>query len=304
MSGPKLATMAWRNLWRNRRRTLITLFGIAFGVMLAVISTGIGDSSYSKMIDYAARMGAGHVTVQHPEYVELPSLKKTVTGTAAIIDEAKRQPEVTTAVPRISGAVMLATARGSYGSGFIALDPAQESAETLEILGNITQGSFFATSHDKGVILGAKLAENLDAQMGKRVVYTMTDKNGEIVSGLARVSGIVNSGAPSLDNGLCLLPLDVVRETLVYEPDEATQVAIFLRDNRDAGDVARRIDGALTWQETQPELSGFISMKVNGTIVMEVIIMLLIGAGIFNSLFVSVMERLRSASRRPRCSYS
>ena len=188
---------------------------------------------------------------------------------------------------------MLATARASYGSGFIALDPTQESTETLEILDDIAEGSFFETSRDKGIILGAKLAENLDVELGKRVVYTMTDKDGEIVSGLARVSGIVRSGAASLDAGLCLLPIDVVRETLGYEADEATQVAIFVHDNRESEAVASRIDGALTWMETQPELYGFISMKVNSTIVMEVIIMLLIGAGIFNSLFVSVMERLR-----------
>jgi ABC-type lipoprotein release transport system permease subunit len=295
-----LAVIAWRNLWRNRRRTLITLFGIAFGVMLAIIGTGIGDASYSRMIDYAARMGAGHVTFQHPEYRELPSLEKTVRGVDALVAAARAEPEVVTAMPRVSGATMLATARGSYGAGFLAVDPARESEETFEILGDITEGAFFESADDKGIILGAKLAENLDVTLGKRVVYTLTDKHGEIVSALARVSGIVHSGAPSVDAALCLLPLGTVREVLGYAPDEATQVAIFLRDNRDDEAIAARMQAAtsqgvvaLTWKETQPDLYGFIAMKRGGMIVMEVILMLLIGAGIFNSLFVSVMERLR-----------
>ena len=295
-----LPVIAWRNLWRNRRRTLITLFGIAFGVMLAVIGTGIGDASYSRMIDYAARMGAGHVTFQHAEYQELPSLERTVGGTDALVAAAQDEPEVVAALPRVSGAAMLATARGSYGAGFLAVDPARESVETFEILADVTEGEFFAAADDEGIILGATLAENLDVKLGKRVVYTLTDKNGEIVSGLARVSGIVHSGAPSLDAGLCLLPIGTVREVLGYAPDEATQVAVFLRDNRDADRIAARMQAAttqdvvaLTWNETQPDLYGFIAMKRGGMIVMEIILMLLIGAGIFNSLFVSVMERLR-----------
>ena len=77
--------------------------------------------------------------------------------------------------------------------------------------------------------------------MGKKVVYTLTDRNGEIVSGLGRVSGIVRTGAPSLDAGLCLLPIDSLREVLGYEPDEALQVAVFIDDQRKSGEVARRL---------------------------------------------------------------
>ena len=76
--GPSLASLAWRNLWRNRRRTLITLFGIAFGLFLSIIFTGLGDSSYADLIDYGSRMGGGHVAVQHEEFLDSPSLKHTV----------------------------------------------------------------------------------------------------------------------------------------------------------------------------------------------------------------------------------
>ena len=77
-NGPSLPALAWRNLWRNRRRTLITLVGIAFGLFLSILFTGLGDASYSDMINYGAKMGGGHVAVQHEEYLDSPSLKKTV----------------------------------------------------------------------------------------------------------------------------------------------------------------------------------------------------------------------------------
>ena len=128
----------------------------------------------------------------------------------------------------------------------------------------------------------------------------MTDKNGDIVSTLARVTGIIGTGAPSVDGGLCLLPIGAVREVLGYESDEATMVAVFISDQRKSEQVARSIkanmedgDAVYTWSETQPELAGFISMKVAGAKLFEGIILVLVAAGIFNTLFVSVMERMR-----------
>ena len=78
MTGSSTASMAWRNLWRHRRRTLLTLSSIAFGVMLAVLFTGMGDSNWSAMIQLAARLGGGHVTLQHPEHLDAPTLSRTV----------------------------------------------------------------------------------------------------------------------------------------------------------------------------------------------------------------------------------
>jgi ABC-type lipoprotein release transport system permease subunit len=150
------------------------------------------------------------------------------------------------------------------------------------------------------VVLGAGLADNLGAELGSKIVYTVTDKHGEIVSGLVRVVGIVTTGGPSLDGSLCLLPIDVVRKSLGYGPSEATAVAVFIDDHRQSEAVAEALapevpeeSVALTWAQAQPDLAGFIAMKEGGAVVFEVIIMVLLAAGIFNTLFVSVMERLR-----------
>jgi ABC-type lipoprotein release transport system permease subunit len=297
---PNLAFMAWRNLWRNRRRTLLTLSSIAFGTMCALLFTGLGDSNWNDMINLAARLGGGHVTLQHPEYRDTPTLSRTLLDAKELREAALRDPEVERAVARIAGFTMLATAGQSYGAAFIAFDPESEDVSTLSVIEALSQGSMFASSRDRGIILGAKLAENLDVGLGRKVVYTLTDKRGEIVQEAARVAGIVRTGAPSVDSGLCLLPIDHLREVLGYRPDEAVQVAVFLDDQRRADDVAARLDAvsgarvsALPWHRLQPDLAGFIALKVAGAIFMEMVIMVLVAAGIFNTLFVSVMERMR-----------
>jgi ABC-type lipoprotein release transport system permease subunit len=195
---------------------------------------------------------------------------------------------------------MLATAAQNYGAAFLAFDPRDEDESTLSVIEALVEGELFRSSRDGGIILGKRLAENLDAGLGRKVVYTLTDKNGEIVQEAVRVSGIVQTGAPSVDAGLCLLPIDRLRGALGYRPDEAVQVGVFLRDHRRADAVATRLGealgaqvSALPWHQLQPELSGFITIKVAGARFMEAVIMVLVAAGIFNTLFVSVMERVR-----------
>jgi ABC-type lipoprotein release transport system permease subunit len=268
--------------------------------MLAIIFTGMGDSNWSEMIDFAARMGGGHVTLQHPEFLNTPTLSRTVRDGTRLREVVFREPEVERVVTRIAGQVMLATAGQSYGAFLIAFDPQAEDETTLSVLEALSEGELFSSTRGRGIILGKRLAENLDAGLGRKVVYTMTDKHGEIVRDVARVSGIIRTGAPTVDGGLCMLPIDTLREVLGYEPDESIQVGLFLRDQRRSGEVAARLArvlganvAALTWKETQPDLAGFITMKVVSARILELIILVLVAAGIFNTLFVSVMERIR-----------
>ena len=296
----RLANIAWRNLWRQKRRTILTLISIAFGGFLAIMMTAMQDRSWADFIDTAARMGGGHVRIQHPEYLETPSLKKSVGNTAELRALAEADPDVETVVERVFGQIMLSTATDSFGAALIGYDPAAETEETFRFMDGLKEGAMFETASDPGIILGKKLASNLGVEMGGKVVYTLMDKDGEIVAGLARLSGIIGTGAGSLDSSLALLPINVVRETLGYRADEATHVSVFLTDGRNADAVAARLNAemdaaqrAMTWADASPDIAGFIAMKVGGAIVMEVIIGLLILAGIFNTLFISVMERVR-----------
>ena len=300
LKGSSVFSMAWRNLWRNRRRTLITLSSISFGAMFAVLMTGTMDSNFGEMIDLAARLGGGHVTLQHPEYLDTPTLSRALTNVDGVSAAAAKDSEVERVVTRISGFLMLATAGQSYGAAVIAFDPATEDETTLSVLAALTEGENFASSHDRGILLGHRLAENLDVGLGRKVVYTLADKNGEIVQEAVRVSGIIRTGSATVDGALCLLPLDRFRESIGYDPHEAVQVGLFLRDPRRADAVATRLGqqlgsdvSALPWYETQPDLAGFIAMKVAGAQFMQAVIAVLVAAGIFNTLFVSVMERVR-----------
>jgi ABC-type lipoprotein release transport system permease subunit len=296
MARTPIARMAWRNLWRNRRRTLLTLASIAFGLFLAVVMTGLQEGSFAAMVDMAARLGAGHVTLQDPAAIDSPGPALTVHHSADLRARARREPHVARAVERISGQVMLSTPGQTYGALFIAYDPTREDDTTLSLLDSLDKGAAFASTDDGGIVLGRKLAENLGAGLGRKVVYTLTDKHGDLTRGLAHVSGILDTGTPSLDAAIALFPIDRMRRVLGYGADESGQVAVFVDDQRRAASVARDLTGdgvaALPWFEMNADLASFIAMKIVGARIMLTIIVLLIGAGIFNTIFVSVMERV------------
>ena len=195
---------------------------------------------------------------------------------------------------------MVASAEDSAGVQFIAFDPALEDATSLDFLGGLVEGKMFSSSRDRGLVLGKELAKRLGVRLGDKVVYTLTDRHGDLVSGMGRLTGVVSLGTPTADGAFCLLPIDTVREVLGYGPQDATRLAVFVSDSRRSEAVARRLNArlpdparALTWKEMRPELSAFIAMKVGGARFMEAVILLLVVAGIFNTLFVSVMERSR-----------
>lgn len=295
-----LLSLAWRNLWRQRRRTLLTLTSIAFGGFLTILMTALQDRSFAEFIDNAARMGSGHVALQHPEFRDAPALTRSVSETAAKRAILSADPAAAHAVERVVGQAMVATAADSFGAFFVAYDPALETADTLQFTRSVADGRLFTTADEPGIILGDRLAKNLDAELGDKVVYTLTDRKGEIINGMQRLVGTIHTGAPSVDGGLVLLPIGTLRAAVGYDPQEATQVALFLRDGRDTVAAAARIDArigpetaVLTWDEIQPEIRTFVAMKVGGSRVMEIIIGLLVAAGIFNTIFMSVLERTR-----------
>lgn len=294
-----LIKMARRNLWRRKRRTLITAFTIAFGVFLSVTFTASGDYSYTNMINVSATMGYGHVTIEPAGYNMTPSLNKRIDGVTAIRRKTLSLPEIKQATVRVTGQAMFASAVKSVGGMFIGVDPKQEKPETNLFIRSIVKGAMFEGTNGRGVVIGTKMAEKLNLRIGKKLVYTLTDVNGEIVSQIARVVGIFKTGVAEVDGSMALLPIDKIRSTLLYTKDEATMVTIIIDDQRKADEVKelvqKSIGGAgldvLTWKETQADMAGLIAIDRSMNYLFQFLVGLMIAAGILNTIMMAALER-------------
>ncbi|MBI3581998.1 MAG: ABC transporter permease [Nitrospinae bacterium] len=294
-----LIRMAWRNLWRRKRRTLITCMTVAIGLWVASTTLGIHDYSDLKMVNTSASMGFGHVSVEPLGYLNKPGFDKSfragVEMTAAIL----ATPGVKGASPKIIGPGMIGTASKTVGGMLMGVDPAAEKPERNVFIRAIIEGSPFTASGASEVVIGRRLAERLNLKIGKKLVYTATDAKGEIVSDIARVRAIFKTGDENVDGGTILLPIGKLRGTLHFGPDDATVVSVHVGDERDADGVAADLKVRVgapgvevrTWRDTQPDLAGTIAMDKSFHRLFNTFIWLLVATGILDAMLMSVLER-------------
>lgn len=296
-----LNTLAWRNLWRHKRRTLITGSSIAFGVLLAVTFTGAGDYFYTRMIDAGANMGMGHISVMPPDYNRAPSSKKTLHQADKLKQVVEQFDNVKSVAVRIQSQTMFASARKSVGGAFFAIDPQQENSDNNLFIKAMVEGEVLSSASGSSIVLGSELARKLKLKIGKKVVYTTTDKNGDIVSAIARVSGLFKTGSDEIDGSVAVLPLYKVQQVLGYQPDEVSVLAVVLSDQRHSELLRDQMQAlppftrveVLNWQQTQPELAGMIAVDKGSNYISQLLIALLVAAGILNTMLMSVLERRR-----------
>jgi len=197
---------------------------------------------------------------------------------------------------------MFAAGARNVGAVFLAVDPAREHAGHNYFVRSIVEGELFAEGDGRGAVIGAGMAEKLNLRPGKKVILTVTDRDGQLTSELFRVSGIFRTGDRAADSGFVLLPLDRVRRTLGYGTGGVTFVAVYLDDQRRVNEVAaelalrltsRQDVEVLTWRETQPDLSGLIAVDRLFNYLLQLLVGMIIAAGILNTMLMSVLERRR-----------
>ncbi len=294
-----LIKMAWRNLWRRKRRTLITSTTVAIGLWVAISFSGIADYSYVNMINTSASMGFGHVSATPTGYLDNPGFDRRIPAGPDMIARILAVPGVVGATPKIMGPGMIGTASKTVGGLMMGVDPARERPSENLFLRAIVEGRIFSDPAASEVVVGKKMAEHLNLKIGKKLVYTSTDARGEIVSDMARVRGIFRTGDDSVDGGTILLPIDKLRGTLHFAPGEATVISVYVADQREADLIAARLKEKIgapglevrSWRQTQPEIAGAIAMDRSFHVMFQTFVWLLVATGILDAMLMSVLER-------------
>lgn len=291
--------LAFRNLRRHLRRTIITVVAIGLGTGLALFSIGLGDGGHFQMIENGVRIGQGHLTVQREGFLESPSTSLFVEDPAPYMAVIEGSPHVDRVFPRIRGEGILATAAGAEGVMFQGIDPADPD-EAVIFRSSISNGEFLTGYDDARVVLGAKLAERLKLRIGKKVVLTTQDAAGEITSTLLRVQGIYRSGSSSIDGSICIIPIGNLQNALSMG-DGVTSIAVYLKNpfkqEEALADIASQLPSGparlYKWQVLQPDLRDFVVIDDAFGYMIYAIILLIVAIGVLNTVLMSVMERRR-----------
>lgn len=300
-----LAKLAWRNLWRHRKRTVITLSSIAIGFGLAVFSIGIGDGSHNSMIRNAIKLGEGHMAVQPRGYLEAPANHKYLADGRSLQQQLETLGIAGSIEPRISLQVLASTANNSVGAALEGMSASNDPRVAM-LKPKIIKGNWIKPDDHRGIVIGDGMARKLKVKVGGKVVLMAGTRGGDTQAQLGRVRGIFDSHVDELDDFLVLSDIAFARyflegEGADVEMQPVTRFAVFLDDPDNLNEAKRIIKNAvsddktvvLDWQELMPQLVQFIVIDDAGNYVFLVLILTMVVFGILNTVLMSVLERTR-----------
>jgi putative ABC transport system permease protein len=292
--------LAWRSLWRNKRRTLITICSIAFGLTFAIFFIALAEGGYEQMIDQMVRIRSGHITLEHPEYRQAPSVDLWITVPPALRSEVAGWPAVEETKLVILGQGIVKSGAGNMAAAIMGVEPSVERAAS-PVARNLIQGEYLSPQDNSQVVVGSEMAERLRLAVGKKLVISTNDVSGTLVEELCRVKGIFHTGSEEMDAYFVQMPIAFARRLFHLPQEGATRMGVILKDASAQKRVMERIRArlddrpvsVLSWQEVMPDVAAYIKMDKGSNLIFQGILIFLILFTIFNTLSMSVLERQR-----------
>ena len=292
--------LAWRSIWRNRRRTLITVLSIGFGLACTVFFIAIGEGVYAQLIDQVVRLQAGHITMENPGYRDAPAVDLWVRAPESLRSHIERLPQVERTKLIIMGQGIARSGSGDVSATLMGIEPSVE-LDTSPLVRHIVAGRYLNDDDGPWVVIGSELAKRLKLAVGKKMVITTNDAAGNLVDVLCRVRGIFETGSVEIDGYFIQAPIGFARRLFGLPEEGATQLGVVLRIPEAQESVLREIRlmvaeqdiAVLPWQEVIPEIASYIKLDKGSNLIFQAILVFLILFTIFNTILMSVLERER-----------
>ncbi len=292
--------LAWRSLWRNKRRTVITVCSIAFGLTFAIFFIALADGAYEQMIEQMVRIQSGHVTLEHTDYREAPSVDLSIKIPGQLRSDVEKWPAVEETKLVVLGQGIVKSGAGNMAAALMGVEPSIEEASS-PVARNLMKGKYLEPTDGPQVMVGSEMAERLNLGVGKKLVIASNDVNGTLVEELCRVKGIFRTGSEEMDAYVVQMPISFARRLFRLPRGGATQMGVILRDPGSQKRVIKRIRdllhdrsiAVLPWQEVMPDVATYIKMDKGSNLIFQGILIFLILFTIFNTLSMSVLERQR-----------
>lgn len=290
--------LAWRNLWRNHRRTLIMLIAVTVGVWAMIFMTALMRGMIIDMVRDGVRVLPGHVQIHHPEFRDDPSVNNLIPASGAELNRRFADKGFEAWATRVKVPAVITSERESRGVTLLGIDPAAEAPISF-VADDIVQGRFLEDDSDTGVIIGLKLADKLDTELGKRVVLMSQDQNNEIADRGFRVVGIFDSDPDGHEEAFVFAGRATIQKMLRIG-DHVTEVVFLGDDYRDVEPLYEKVAGLAgadvevrRWTELDTYLSTMLTVMDGFVFVWVIVIFLTLSFGLVNTLVMAVFERVR-----------
>ncbi len=298
MTSTFMVRLAWRNIWRQKRRTLLTASSLAIAMLLALFTRSMQEGSYAFNLDNATRFYSGYLQLQHPDFSENKSIDKLLPGDQQFIERIKSIPGLTEYLPRIESFALAAAAEKSKGVIVMGVDPQREENYS-GLADRVAAGRYFNRDDERSVLVGSGLAAYFNLVLGDEIALYGQGYHGTTAAGLFSIAGIIKFPNKQIDARIIYLPLKVAQDLYVT----GNQVTAWVLHGEDVHTIpeleadARQVMGkeirVRDWADISPELAQQISLdRVSGQF-MILVLYGVVGFGLFATVVMMTLERQR-----------
>ncbi|MEJ2595298.1 MAG: ABC transporter permease [bacterium] len=289
--------IAWRSLWRNSRRTMITVASIFFGIFFSVFMTSLQQGSFENMVDNMVRFYSGYIQVQEKDFRDLHSVNNSFLPSDEISRRIENNPLITQSTKRIESVALAGSEKKSYPAMVFGIQPEKE--EAISGLSKWISEGDFIPSGSKDILVGKILADNMELHVGDSLVMIGQGYHGVSAAGLYRVAGLLDFPLPDLSKQIIYMDLGNMQEFLSM-PELITSYVLMVNNPDDVkpailttGNELPQHLSVYAWDELQPALQSLIEGKTASGKLIKTFLFMVIGFGIWATIIMLMHERIR-----------
>jgi len=288
--------LAWRNLWRNKRRTIITAASVFFAVFFAILMRGFKHGVMVHLVDSVLHSYTGYVQIHKKGYWDNKTFEYSMTANDSVFTKIKEIKQVKGIIPRLESFSLASSGNKTKGVITVGIDPDLEN-EFTELHKKIVSGKYF-TNKDTGVILSERLSKYLDLKVNDSIVLLSQGYHDMGANGIYKILGIVKLPASEFDNQMVYLPLPLAQDYYSAQ-GRITSIVVDLKNPQDMDKAIRKINKVInsdayemmSWKEMLIELyQQYLGNEGSGIIIMS-LLYLIVGFGVFGTVLMLIAER-------------
>jgi ABC-type lipoprotein release transport system permease subunit len=294
-----MLSLAWRNIIRNARRSLITISAVALGLASLIFLWGFNDGVHNTMMRNLQQVIVGSIQIHADGFFHHPKLTKTVPDSARVIEQLKtilKENGSEHFTNRLRTFALAAGAESSEGLVLLGINPQMEN-RTTRIHAKVDQGRFIQDNDEAACVLGKTTARILGLTLGDDVVFLTEDRYGSLAAEKLKLVGIISSGEMGIDRGLAIIPLGFMQQMTDMQGMLSEIVIQLPRERLEA--VTAQLKTALgepyeilRWYDMYPMMKQWVELENAFYYIFLSIVLVIIAAGIMNTVLMSMLERI------------
>ncbi|MAE08977.1 MAG: ABC transporter permease [Bacteroidetes bacterium] len=294
-----LLSISWRNIWRNKVRSLVIIFSIALGIFAGVISGAFFKGMADQRIQKVIKTELSYIQVHNPGFEQTSDFANFISNAEEIDDSILKIPNVVGVSRRMSIESMAASAETASGVLISGIFPEDEKTVT-SISSKLIDGKYFEGIARNPVVIGKKLAEKLNVKVRSKIILTIQDLENNITSGAFRVAGIYSTDNNMFDEANIFVRFSDLQKLTNFPIDGAHEIAINIDDNNNLASVLTAVKDVTgnkldvkSWKELSPEMNYLTEAMDMYMYIFIIIILMALLFGIINTMLMVVMERTK-----------